>query len=78
MAATCTCDVPVVAFGRRDARGPDTKEGRGFLVGLVPAYAVACTTCRTAAQSADGFEHAFMLLRNGPCRPPVIEEPGNG
>lgn len=75
MAAICTCDVPAAVFGRRELAGPDTKAGDGFSAGLVLAYAVACTNCRTAAQSTHGFEHAFMLLRNGPCVPPKFEAP---
>jgi hypothetical protein len=75
MPATCTCDVPAPVFGRRESAGPDTDAGRGFSVGMVLSYAVACTKCGTAAQSTHGFEHAFMLLRNGPCAPPKIEKP---
>lgn len=75
MPATCTCDVPAAVFGRREASGLDTEAGKGFSAGMVLTYAVACTRCGTAAQSADGFEHAFMLLRNGPCWPPKIEKP---
>lgn len=64
----CTCPVPTLSCGLREVADPDGP-------GMIAAYAMVCTTCKSAAQSTHGFEHALMLLRNGPCKPPVIEAP---
>jgi hypothetical protein len=63
MPSTCACEVPAVACRRRE----------------VPAisviFAIICTRCGSAGQSEHSFDHAFMVLRHGSCKPPTIEAP---